>query len=438
MKKTYPSGPRRASRILPQTCDLEGVTPLGGLNHLNRFLREQGLDRELAALFGQAKAPWAKWSFDRVVRLLLDLSFAGVARLWHAEDLQRDPLLCAQHQVDRLLDFTSLYRELRRFGNADLRQGLQKQLATVVVRELARERRTVLEIDSTVETLYGRQKGAALGVNPSHPGRVSLHPLLARDRITDLVVHHVLRPGNAGTATDIVPFLHRTIDLVQESGPKEEILARLDSGFESEAVLRLLEWRRVGYVIKVRGTAELAHFAAMLPASVWRRLEFDGAGELAIASIFWRRGSWSCERRVVVLRKREMDELQGHLFDADGWSYSLFVTDRDWAAEDVARFYDKRADVERVICELKNDLSIDHVPTADFHANAADLALKILARNLLVLYREHGLHLTTRERIVTLRRRYLQVAGRVVCHAGRLRLRLSVHSPLSRALGASP
>jgi hypothetical protein len=68
---------------------------------------------------------------------------------------------------------------------------------------------------------------------------------------------------------------------------------------------------------------ELAHFAAMLPASVWRRLEFDGAGELAIASIFWRRGSWSRERRVVVLRKREMDELQGHLFDADGWSYTV-------------------------------------------------------------------------------------------------------------------
>ena len=45
---------------------------------------------------------------------------------------------------------------------------------------------------------------------------------------------------------------------------------------------------------------------------------------------------------MVVLRKREMDNPHGHLFDRFGWSYSLFVTDRDWKPEDVARFYDNR------------------------------------------------------------------------------------------------
>ena len=438
MKQTYSPKPRRASRILPQMFDLEGATPLGGLNELSRFLREQGLDRELAGLFRETKAPWARWPFDRVVRLLLDLSFAGVARLWHAEDLERDPLLCAQHGVDRLLDFTSLYKELRRFGEAELQSKLRSLLDALTVRELSRQKRTVLEIDSTVEVAYGRQEGAALGPNPHKPGRLSLHPLLARDRITDLVVHQVLRPGNAGTATDIVPFLHHAIDLVQASGPKEEVLARLDSGFESEAVLKLLERRGVGYVVKMRGTAELTHFGASLPASVWHRVEWDGEGEMAVASIFWLRTSWSRERRVVILRKREMEELQGRLFDADGWSYAFFVTDRVWAPQDVARFYDKRADVERTICELKHDLAIDHLSTAHFQANAADLALKVLSRNLLVLYRTHRLRLPARDRIRTIRRRYLQVAGRVVRHAHRLNLRLSVHSPLAQVVGFSP
>lgn len=438
MKEAYPCKPRRASRILSETFDLEGATALGGLNALNRFLHQQGLDRELAARFRDAKAPWARWPFDRVVRLLLDLSFAGVSRLWHAADLERDPLLCAQHGVEQLFDFTNLYKELRRFRDPALRAQLHALVGAVVQPALARESRTVLEIDSTIEPLYGRQEGAILGPNPHKPGRPSLHPLIARDRMTDLVVHQVLRPGNTGTATDIVPFLHHTLDLVRESGPKKEILARLDSGFESEAVLRLLERRQVGYVVKVRGTADLTLFGASLPAVVWRRLEWDGEGEMAIASIFWRRSSWSRERRVVVLRKREMEELQGHLFDADGWSYAFFVTDREWAPEEVARFYDKRADVERTICELKNDLFIGHVPTADFEANAADLTLKVLARNLLVLYREHGLKLTTRERIQTLRRRYLHVAGRVVRHSGRVLLRLSVYSPLAQIVGASP
>ena len=133
-----------------------------------------------------------------------------------------------------------------------------------------------------------------------------------------------------------------------------------------------------------------------------------------------------------------MDELQGRLFDEAGWSYQLYVTNLDWAGEDVARFYDKRADVERTICEVKNDLAIDHVPSASFAANAADLALKLLARNLLVLYRDRGLCLPTRDRVMTLRRRYLFVPGRVVTHAGRLFLRLSASSPLASLLQAVP
>lgn len=151
-----------------------------------------------------------------------------------------------------------------------------------------------------------------------------------------------------------------------------------------------------------------------------------------------RPSAWQQPRRVVVIRKREMDQMQGRLFDEFGWSYSFYVTDRDWDPADVARFYDKRADVERAVCELKNDLSIDHVPSLSFGANAADLALKILARNLLVLYRDRGLRLKTSCRVTILRRRYLWLAGRIVRRSGRLLLRLAAHSPLHLTLTSLP
>ncbi len=175
-----------------------------------------------------------------------------------------------------------------------------------------------------------------------------------------------------------------------------------------------------------------------MPRSFWRRIPWEGEGEIQVTSSLWRRTGWTSPRRIVVVRKREMDNPQGRLFDEAGYFYSLFVTNLAWAPEEVARFYDKRADVERTICEAKNDLSIDHVPTSSFAANAADLALKILARNLLVLYRDRGLRLPVRYRVMTLRRRYLCIAGRVVRHAGRLLLRLSVDSALRVALSAHP
>lgn len=425
MSPNYRSPRRGTSRILAEQFDLEGATALGGLNRLHRFLKHCGLERDLRQRFRGAKAAWAEWGLDQVLRVFLDVAFAGLPRLYHYAELETEPLLCTLHRVARLPDLTTLYRDLRRFEDPALARQLEELLASVVQRGIATQPRVVLDIDSLVNTLYGTQEGAALGPNPHKPGRASYHPLVARDRVSDLIVHQQLRAGDSGSATDIVPFLHRTLDIVRADGKRRTVLARLDSGFEGEDALAVLERRRVGYVVKMRATAEVAAVASARGASAWRPAAFDGEGEVQVTAFVWRRGSWSRPRAVVAVRKRELERVQGHLFDEFGWSYSLFVTDRDWAPEDVARFYDKRADVERTVCELRNDLAADQVPSERFAANAADFALKVLARNLLVLYRDHGLKLTARERVMTLRRRFLWIAGRVVRHAGTVLLRLS-------------
>jgi hypothetical protein len=432
--KSYPRRRPRTRRIVPEIFDLTGATALGGLNALARFVKRLGIDRKLAERFRSVKTSWARWRLDHVLRLLLDAYFAGVQRLYHYEDLEAEPLLCNQLGVDRLCDLKTIYRDLRRFEDPALLRALHELMQELVREALAGRERVVLELDSTVETLYGHQEGANLGPNPHKPGRPSYHPLLARDRLSDLIVHHVLRPGDTGTASDIKSFLHKTLDIVKEDG--REVLARLDSGFESNDALDILERRGVGYVIKMRATYEVAHHVAWRGG--WRRAEVEGEGELQVLSLNWQRPAWSRPRRVVAVRKREMGELQGRLFDDAGWSYHLYVTNLDWEPADVARFYDKRADIERTICEVKNDLAIDHIPSASFAANAADLALKVLARNLLVLYRDRGLRLRTRDRIMTVRRRYLLVPGRIVTHAGRLLLRLSASTPLADVLRAVP
>jgi hypothetical protein len=434
----YCSSGRQASRIFGQRFDLPGATILGGLNHLGQFLRKLGLDQRLAVRFRDAKSSWSTWRLDRVIRILLDAYFAGIERLYHFEDLETEPLLCARHGVERLPDLNTLYRDLRRFEDPARQAALVDLLGELVVEALRKQRLVTLDIDSTVETLYGRQEGAEIGPNPHKPGRPSYHPLIARDRLSDLIVHHVLRPGSAGTAAGIVPFLRQTLDIVTQGKPDRTILCRLDSGFESNEVMQLLERRDVGYVIKMRPTFSVTSNLFGLGAKAWRRVEFDGDGEIQVADLTCQRKDWAQPRRMVVMRKREMDRLQGHLFDRFGWSYSFFVTDRDWAPEDVARFYDKRADVERTVCEAKYDLSIGHVPTSNFAANAADLAIKVLARNLLVLYRDRGLKLKTRFRIATLRRRFILIAGRLVRHAGQFLLRLSPHTPLRAIAAAHP
>ena len=88
-------------------------------------------------------------------------------------------------------------------------------------------------------------------------------------------------------------------------------------------------------------------------------------------------------------------------------------------------FYDKRADMEKAIHELKEDLGIDRITSSSFGANAADLELKVLAFNPLVRYQRQALGWAVLQRAKTLRRRVLAVAGQLIRTAGQWGLQLA-------------
>jgi hypothetical protein len=75
-----------------------------------------------------------------------------------------------------------------------------------------------------------------------------------------------------------------------------------------------------------------------------------------------------------------------------------------------------------LIQEAKTDLGIGHIPTNDFQANAADLELRLLALNQLVLLSRCVLGQTdSRPRASTIRRKWLLIPGKLV-HDGRRRI----------------
>jgi hypothetical protein len=109
---------------------------------------------------------------------------------------------------------------------------------------------------------------------------------------------------------------------------------------------------------------------------------------------------------------------QGHLWDAAGYNYAAYVSDLPGPAAELVACYAKRADMERAIHELKEDFGIDRISCSSFGANAADLELKILAFNLLVLYERQALAWTVLHRAITVRRRVVAVAGQLTRTAG--------------------
>ena len=419
------SQPTIANRKVRETFTLRQATRYGGFNALSDFVHAQGIDRALADAFGRDKAPWATFSLPQTLRHLLDGYLLGVERVWHFADLEQEPLLCVKRGRDRLPDHTLLYRELARFDAPGMLSRLRAVGEGLLRTTLADQPWYTLDCDSTVETVYGEQEGARPGPNPHKRGRPSYHPLLCRERKSGLVVHSQLRPGDTGSATGAVAFLRQSVARLPHSR-RRTVLIRADRGFDVEALYARCERRGWHYVIKLRVTADLASRIWTHAAhGRWRVVDPEAALPIEVAEIRFRRGCWSRGRRVVLTRRRDAENPQGHLWDAAGYNYAAYVTDVDWAPEDVVAFYDKRADMEKAIHELKEDLGIDRIASSSFGANAADLELKVLAFNLLVLYQRQALGWAVLQRAKTLRRRVIAIAGQLIRTAGQWVLKLA-------------
>ena len=115
--------------------------------------------------------------------------------------------------------------------------------------------RLILDLDSTVVTVFGRQEGAEVGYNPRYRGKRSYDPLLCLEANSSFLWDTELRPGNAGTwagSDELLAscFLSLPTDI-------REVRVRADAGFGFDPVLTLLEQRPADYAVVARLTTAL-------------------------------------------------------------------------------------------------------------------------------------------------------------------------------------
>jgi hypothetical protein len=138
--------------------------------------------------------------------------------------------------------------------------------------------------------------------------------------------------------------------------------------------------------------------------------------------------------RLVVRRVRPTPGSQLALFTA--WDYHAFVTDRPGELVEIEADHRRHAVVEQSIAELKS-AGLAHLPSGRFMANAAWLALTVMAHNLgrgVGILAEADMHRAT---AVSLRRKLFGVPGRLVHSSRRLHLRLPANWPWAAAFSTA-
>ena len=160
--------------------------------------------------------------------------------------------------MNKIVSEDSLRRALARMGAEESPKWLRPQLLASVGAAL--ETPWILDIDTTVKTLFGKQSGAQIGYNPHKPGRPShaLHTYWVSG--LRLVLDVVVSAGNQHNWRHAQPGLTAVLDSL--SRERQPSLVRGDCGLGNEPFIVALEGRGQAYLFKLRQTAGVKRLLA--------------------------------------------------------------------------------------------------------------------------------------------------------------------------------
>ena len=293
-----------------------------------------------------------------------------------------------------------------------------------------------IDLDSTACETYGLDKEGARRHN--YTGQRGYHPLLAVAAGTGDVLMARLRAGQANTARGAVHFLRETLSRVRCAGATGQLTVRADSGFYTHDIVTVCRNNDVRFSITVRQHRSLRDLIEAIPEADWTPIPYWMAGAADVAETTYtpfRSEPDAAPVRLIVRRVRPTPGSQLALFAS--YSYHGFVTDRDGETLELEADHRRHAEIENAIRDLKYGVGLNHLPSGRFAANAAWMAIQVMAHNLARWTARIGLG----ERIVTtktLRRRFFSIAGRLTRSARHLTLHLPQAWPweaqFSRAL----
>jgi len=376
---------------LPVTFDNETITAFGGFGFLEAFKQVVGFSLLMQAHLQVHRHHNCHYTATQLLDVATDAIVFGLFRLEHINLLKTDPGYKLLKELDRVPDERTVRHLLGQFGSNEVEALSRVNQALLETKARTEPPREVwLDFDDTVITLFGNQEGGLVGYNPRYRGRPSYKAKVAFIAGTTELVNAELFDGKTASNGQFIGFLQDT--LARISTRTVVVGIRLDKGFFDEKNFNYLEDRNLYYVCKAPLKSSLRKMIDYVNREgLWHTLDDTYAvAELPTAVPL---PSWERPRRFVFVREKVKTEsrptsggypgqevLQFH----DLYDYEAMVTNLDdLPPEEVWRWYNKRANVENKIDELKNGLGFDQNSQHAMVKNKAFMWIKILAYNIL-------------------------------------------------------
>ena len=409
------------------------ATMLGQLPFFIEFLQTSGLYerwiKSAPLTYSSPNAP----RVEDVLGTLFLAALSGMRRYSHINGLRADGVAPGFLGMNKIVSDDSLSRALGAMDEVRAEAWLSSQFDHVLAPLLSTP--WILDIDTTIKPLYGKQEGATLGYNPHKPGRPShaYHSYLMS--ALRLVLDVAVSPGNQMSAKHALPGLESVLDRIPARDRPR--LVRGDTGFGNEATLVVCESREVDTLFRLRQSSNVKKLIARLhfkdgwsPADCGYEA-FDSTLKLV---------GWTKERRVVVLRRRiggkdgviaiasEAAQQLSFLDEADNpiklYEHVVLVTSlgrEGYELRTIAQLYRDRGDCENGFDEIKNQWGWTGFTSQEIKRST------LMARHIALIYNWWSLfvraaHPKARREAITSRPLLLNAVGRKTEHAGQTSL----------------
>jgi hypothetical protein len=362
-----------------ETCT-EQLSPFGGLLALIKFFDLVHFEELFNSTY-QKPSRDPKMGHHAMMAGILMLLFIGFNRIWHFFYVRLDAMLCGFFRVNQLPVASTFWRYVNSLGinqaksllklMSSLRERVWKLCGYSYIRQVR------VNLDTTVETIYGDQQGGRKGHNTKNRGKKGYRPVLGFIEETREYLCGKLRRGEtlsgeeaADIIRDIRTYLPSWVQyvLIRADGEFlswEAIQAAVDSGFR--------------FIIGNKGCRPV------FDPNAWYRPRKREDAEYN--TCYYQPGGWGQAMRFVAMRipkeKKEVSNrpIQCQLFKDDRYVYRIFCTNLAGKAHHVIDEYDKRADVENLIGEAKRE-GLEAIPSARFKNNYAFFQIVMLAYNI--------------------------------------------------------
>jgi hypothetical protein len=377
-KKECPGARKINASTYYETCS-EQLSPFGGALALIKFIDLIKFEEIFEHTFHKPRREPKPGNYKMVMGIVI-LIFIGFNRIAHFAYIRTDAMLCGFFRVVSLPVVSTFWRYVNSLG---INQANSLLNIMSILRERAWQecrlsyRRIHINIDTTVETLYGNQQGGRKGHNTKHRGKKGYRPILCFIEETREFLTGKLRRGATVGGKEFAAFV-KTIKL-RLPGCVKEVVVRADGEFLSWTSISALIEEGYDFII---GNKQCE---PKFDPDKWYRPRKTAQKEYN--SCIYKPTGWKVACRFVVMRalkqdgKKSGEYEQLPLFNDDRYIYRIFCTSLKGKAHKVIAEYDKRADTENQIGEAKRE-GLDAIPSAKFKNNYAWFQLVMLAYNI--------------------------------------------------------